>query len=101
MPGPDGHPIEKIRVPALATAKRSMNIGSGTFALPAPEEWTGATLVEIDAPDAITNRSVIGYYASGGCSRRIEEATTMDLGSDDVTSIEITLPASPDELGES
>ena len=57
-----GRPSHReIRVPALATAKRSMNIGSGTFALPAPEEWTGATLVEIDAPDAITNRSVIGY----------------------------------------
>ena len=97
--GLDGEPVEGLRVSLVAES--FWNWGEtgrdGTFEIRLPEGSSGPSILSIHAGDA-GNCGWLGYHGPDGITALRTQATRVEIGSGNVTGIEIRLPVNADNL---
>ena len=105
--GPDGEPVEGIRIGLVEADPRGFSPRKwgetgpdGTFEIRLLAGWPGPDILAIHYFTAEVRLpcSQLGLYGPGGFTMPSDEATLVEAGEADATDNEIRIPASPDEL---
>ena len=96
--GPDGSPLEGIGLWAWSGERSNSGYSTtqpdGTFTIAVPD---GSFTLDIYANTG-EDCTFVGWYGHDGFTTVKESATRIEVDGTDITGIEITLPAEPDEL---
>ena len=97
--GPDGSPVEGVRVSLVADAfwGWAETGPDGTFEVRLPAGSAGSAVVSVHAGETADCRW-LGYHSPGGLTTVRDAATRVEVGRDEVASVQVALAAGPDGL---
>ena len=101
--GPDGEPLEGIWIGLLSESgfypwEWGETGPDGTFEIRLLGAWPGSLVLGVHAAEVAWPCSLLGYYGPGGFTTARETAERLEASDVDASGIEISLPASPDQL---
>ena len=96
----DGSAVEEIRVSLVGEDfwAWAATDADGTFEIAVPDGATGSAVVSVHASETAACRWLGYYEASGGLTVLQHQAEPLAVGGSDISGVDITLPAGPDEM---
>ena len=95
---PGGEPAEGIWLVASPFEIWALTGADGTFQIRLPEGTSGSVVIGVEPDPGVADCGWLGFHGPDGLTTIYEEATRVEIGAEDTTSIEIALPSGPDGL---